>query len=96
MHQAWDKAAVSPHLEDMGGQSLSTRSPMGRMFLKLMAACAELERNLTAVHTASVLALKKQQCKVYNYTRDFSRSISTPGMRAMAGSSRDSRQPTTS
>lgn len=70
LHQtkAWDKAGVSLHLVDMGGQSLSTRSPMGRMFLTLMAACAELERNLIAERTASVLAHKKQQGKVYNHT----------------------------
>ena len=41
---------------------------MGRMFLTLMAGCAELERNLVAERTASVLAHKKQQGKVYNHT----------------------------
>jgi DNA invertase Pin-like site-specific DNA recombinase len=56
------------HLVDMGGQSLSTGSAMGRMFLTLMAGCAELERNLVAERTASVLAHKKQQGKVYNHT----------------------------
>jgi len=66
--KAWDKAGVSLHLVDMGGQSLSTGSAMGRMFLTLMAGCAELERNLVAERTASVLAHKKQQCKVYNHT----------------------------
>ena len=66
--KAWDKAGVSLHLVDMGGQSLSTRSPMGRMFLTLMAACAELERNLIAERTSTVLAHKKQQGKVYNHT----------------------------
>jgi DNA invertase Pin-like site-specific DNA recombinase len=66
--KAWDKAGVSLHLVDMGGQSLSTGSAMGRMFLTLMAGCAELERNLVAERTASVLAHKNQQCKVYNHT----------------------------
>lgn len=66
--KAWDKAGVSLHLVDMGGQSLSTGSAMGRMFLTLMAGCAELERNLVAERTASVLAHKKQQGKVYNHT----------------------------
>jgi DNA invertase Pin-like site-specific DNA recombinase len=53
---------------DMGGQSLSTGSARGRMFSTLMAGCAELERNLIAERTASVLAHKKQQGKVYNHT----------------------------
>jgi DNA invertase Pin-like site-specific DNA recombinase len=33
-----------------------------------MAGCAELERNLVAERTASVLAHKKQQGRVYNHT----------------------------
>lgn len=66
--KAWDKAGIALHLVDMGGQSLSTGSAMGRMFLTLMAGCAELERNLVAERTAAVLAHKKQQGKVYNHT----------------------------
>jgi DNA invertase Pin-like site-specific DNA recombinase len=63
----WDKAGVSLHLVDMGGQSLSTGSAMGRMFLTMMAGCAELERNLIAERTASVMAHKKHQFRVYNH-----------------------------
>jgi DNA invertase Pin-like site-specific DNA recombinase len=65
--KAWDKAGVALHLVDMGGQSLSTASAMGRMFLTLMAGCAELERNLIAERTASVLVHKRQQGRVYNH-----------------------------
>jgi len=66
--KAWDRAGIVLHLVDLGGTSLSTGSAMGRMFLTLMAGCAELERNLVAERTASILAHKKQQCKVYNHT----------------------------
>lgn len=66
--KAWDRAGITLHLVDLGGTSLSTGSAMGRMFLTLMAGCAELERNLVAERTASVLAHKKQQGKVYNHT----------------------------
>ena len=66
--KAWDKAGVALHLVDMGGTSMNTASAMGRMFLTLMAGCAELERNLVAERTASVLAHKKQQGRVYNHT----------------------------
>jgi DNA invertase Pin-like site-specific DNA recombinase len=65
--KAWDKAGIALHLVDMGGASMNTASAMGRMFLTLMAGCAELERNLVAERTASVLAHKKQQGKVYNH-----------------------------
>jgi DNA invertase Pin-like site-specific DNA recombinase len=66
--KAWDKAGIALHLVDMGGQSLNTGSAMGRMFLTMMAGCAELERNLVAERTAAVLAHKKGQRKVYNHT----------------------------
>jgi DNA invertase Pin-like site-specific DNA recombinase len=66
--KAWDRAGITLHLVDLGGTSLSIGSAMGRMFLTLMAGCAELERNLVAERTASVLAHKKQQGKVYNHT----------------------------
>jgi len=66
--KAWDKAGIALHLVDMGGTSMNTASAMGRMFLTLMAGCAELERNLVAERTASVLAHKKQQGRVYNHT----------------------------
>jgi len=66
--KAWDRAGIALHMVDMGGASMNTASAMGRMFLTLMAGCAELERNLVAERTASVLAHKKQQGKVYNHT----------------------------
>jgi DNA invertase Pin-like site-specific DNA recombinase len=65
--KAWDKAGVSLHLVDMGGQSVSTGSAMGRMVLTVMAGCAELERNLIGERTASVLAHKKHHCRVFNH-----------------------------
>jgi site-specific DNA recombinase len=66
--KAWDKAGVCLHLVDLGGTSLSTGSAMGRMFLTMMAGCAELERNLVSERTTSVLAHKKQQSRVFNHT----------------------------
>jgi DNA invertase Pin-like site-specific DNA recombinase len=59
--KAGDKAGIALHLVEMGGTSMNTASAMGRMFLTLMAGCAELERNLVAERSASVLAHKKQQ-----------------------------------
>lgn len=65
--KAWDRAGVSLHLVDMGGQSVSTGSAMGRMVLTVMAGCAELERNLIGERTASVLAHKRLQGRVFNH-----------------------------
>jgi hypothetical protein len=46
--KAWDQTGVCLDLVDLGGTSLSTGSAMGRMFLTMMAGCAELERNSTS------------------------------------------------
>lgn len=70
LHQtkAWDRAGVALHLVDMGGQTLNTASAMGRFFLNMMAAFAELERNLIAERTSTALSHKKRQRSVYGPT----------------------------
>lgn len=70
LHQTkfWDRAGVGLHLVDMGGQTLNTRSAMGRLFLTMTAAFAELERNLTRERTVAALAFKKQHNRAYSPT----------------------------
>jgi len=60
----WDKAGLALHLVDMGGQTLNTASAMGRMFLTMTAAFAELERNLIAERTSAALRHKQEQGEV--------------------------------
>lgn len=59
--KSWDRAGVALHLVDMGGTTINTASPMGRMFMTLTAAFAELERNLIAERTRTALQFKKAQ-----------------------------------
>jgi DNA invertase Pin-like site-specific DNA recombinase len=61
----WDSAGVALHLIDLGGQTINTKSPMGRMMLTVMAGLAELERNLIAERTAVALGHKKAHLQVY-------------------------------
>jgi len=70
LHQtkAWDAKNIALHLVDMGGQSVNTATAMGRYFLTMMAAFAELERNLIAERTATALAHKKANKEVYSPT----------------------------
>lgn len=81
--RAWDRAGVALHLVDCGGQAIDTRSAVGRMFLTMLAACAELERNLTAERTAAALAHKKANREAYSPTpygfdRDGSHLVENP------------------
>ena len=73
--RAWDRAGIALHLVDMGGQTLNTATAMGRMFLTMTAAFAELERNLIAERTQAALLYKKSKHLVYGaipygYSRD--------------------------
>jgi len=49
----------------MGGQTLNTATALGRMFLTLTAAFAELERNLISERTEAALHYKKSKRQVY-------------------------------
>ena len=81
--RAWDRAGVALHLVDMGGQSINTATAMGRMMLTMMAAFAELERNLIAERTAQALQFKRSNRQVYNhepygYRRDGNALVAVP------------------
>lgn len=56
----WDKKGTSLHLIDLGGQAVDTRSAMGKFFLTVIAAMAELERNQIRERTSAALQHKKQ------------------------------------
>jgi len=65
--RSWDKSGVALHLVDMGGQSINTASAMGRMMLTMMAAFAELERNLISERTSQALRHKRSHRQVFNH-----------------------------
>ncbi len=70
----WDSKGVTLHLVDMGGQTMNTKSAIGRFFLNVMAGFAELERNMIAERTAMALEHKKRNLEAYaptplGYTR---------------------------
>lgn len=65
---AWDKAGVALHLVDLGGNAINTKTAAGRMFLTMLAAFAEMERNLVGERTAVALAHKKARREAYGPT----------------------------
>lgn len=73
--RGWDAAGVALHLLDLGGQPVDTSTAMGRFFLTVMAAAAELERNLlreriraTVAHLAALGVYNSPQAP-YGYIR---------------------------
>jgi DNA invertase Pin-like site-specific DNA recombinase len=64
--RAWDKSDRALHLLDFGGASIDTRSAIGRLFLTMAAAFAELERSLVAERTSMALAHMKAKRSVYS------------------------------
>ena len=55
----WDKKGIALHLIDLGGQSIDTTSAMGRLFLTMIAALAEFERNQTGERTSIAMQYMK-------------------------------------
>jgi DNA invertase Pin-like site-specific DNA recombinase len=68
MHvEEWERAGISLHLVDMGGQSVNTGSSMGKMMITMLAGFAEFERNMIAERTTAALSYKKAHGEVYNH-----------------------------
>ncbi len=51
----WDRRSIAMHLVDLGGQTIDTSTAMGKFMLTVMAAAAELERNVTAERTRVIM-----------------------------------------
>ncbi|MHB9131018.1 MAG: recombinase family protein [Armatimonadota bacterium] len=67
--KAWDKAGYAMHIIDAGdGQSLNTKSAMGRFFFQLTNALAEMERNLISERTQAALQHKRATRQKYTGT----------------------------
>jgi DNA invertase Pin-like site-specific DNA recombinase len=66
--QAWDRAGVSLHLVDHGGQSIATATAVGRMFLTMLACFAEMEKRLIGERTANAMRHKKTCHQAYART----------------------------
>lgn len=62
----WDSEGIALHLIDMGGQSLNTSTPMGKMMITMMAAMAELEVGMTQERIRTVIRHKKSNLIRYN------------------------------
>lgn len=57
----WDRLGVTLHLLDLGGQAINTSSATGRFMLTIVAAAAEMERNVLRERTKSALDHKRSR-----------------------------------
>jgi DNA invertase Pin-like site-specific DNA recombinase len=65
--QAWDRAGISLHVVDHGGQSIATATAVGRMFLTMLAGLAEMETRLIGERTAA--AMRHTNARHQGYVR---------------------------
>lgn len=61
--ETWERQAVALHLVDQGGTSINSGGAMGRFFFTMLAAVAEMERNMIRERTAAALAHLKAEGK---------------------------------
>jgi DNA invertase Pin-like site-specific DNA recombinase len=66
--ESWQALGVSLHLIDMGGTSVNTSSPMGKMMLTMLAGFAEFERGMIAERTTQALRHRRDNHQAYNHT----------------------------
>jgi DNA invertase Pin-like site-specific DNA recombinase len=57
--ERWERAGISLHIVDLGGNATDTTSAAGRFMLVVLAGAAEMERNLTRERTRSAMAVKR-------------------------------------
>jgi DNA invertase Pin-like site-specific DNA recombinase len=61
----WTENDISLHLVDMGGNSIDTKTAMGRMFFIQAISMAEFERRIAGERTKVILNNRKDSGKVY-------------------------------
>jgi DNA invertase Pin-like site-specific DNA recombinase len=63
----WTKRGYVLHLLDVAGNSIDTNSPAGKFMVTILAAVAEMERNLIAERIRNVLNWKRRNGKTYGH-----------------------------
>lgn len=57
--ERWERAGVTLHIIDLGGNAIDTASAAGKFMLTVLAGAAEMERNLTRERTRAALHVKR-------------------------------------
>jgi DNA invertase Pin-like site-specific DNA recombinase len=65
--EIWSKRGYVLHLLDVAGNSIDTNSSAGKFMLTVLAAVAEMERNLIAERIRNVMSWKRRNRKVFGH-----------------------------
>jgi DNA invertase Pin-like site-specific DNA recombinase len=65
--EAWTRKGITLHLLDVAGNSIDTSSAAGKFMLTVLAAVAEMERNLIAERIRNVLSWKRRNGKIFGH-----------------------------
>jgi DNA invertase Pin-like site-specific DNA recombinase len=65
--ETWTRKGTTLHLLDVSGNSIDTSSAAGKFMLTILAAVAEMERNLIAERIRNVMSWKRRNGKVFGH-----------------------------
>jgi DNA invertase Pin-like site-specific DNA recombinase len=71
----WARAGIALHLIDLGGSTVDTSEPIGRTFLALLAAVAEIESDTKSKRMCEVWAHVKKEGRILGNTAPFGYSV---------------------
>jgi DNA invertase Pin-like site-specific DNA recombinase len=65
--ETWTKKGFVLHLLDVSGNSIDTSSAAGKFMLTILAAVAEMEKNLIAERIRNIMSWKRRNGKVFGH-----------------------------
>jgi DNA invertase Pin-like site-specific DNA recombinase len=65
--ETWTRKGTTLHLLDVSGNSIDTSSAAGKFMLTILAAVAEMERNLIAERIRNVMSWKRRNGKIFGH-----------------------------
>ena len=78
--EAWERKGITLHIVDLGGNAIDTASAAGKFMLTVLAAAAEMERNLIRERTRAALNVKRRRGERISLHAPFGHRLVGDGM----------------
>jgi len=75
----WDKKDISLHIVDLDGSSIDTRTAAGKFLLTVLAAAAEMERNMTRERTKAAMGQLRAEGRRISHRIPFGFNLAPDG-----------------